>query len=132
MFDEMGSRSVWLAKTSTTQPALGEYGWVWVTLVGVAGWLAWRRFNKWRDQREEQRQHDERWGQRDGETTEAWQARVAQQKADDARREQQWNNERMQREMRNREYRARRAQRGRGGRGDFEAPGGWGGLGPGE
>jgi len=106
------------------EPLLGTYGWVWVLMVGVGLFALYKRYQRKKEKAEAEKLHQHIWGQRPGETVDAWQARLEQQEL-----------ERKEWERRANERRARRSTRNsRGtsynGRGDFDPPGGWGGMGP--
>ena len=51
--------------TTRDQPALGEYGWVWVSVIGVGMWVAYIRLQRQREKREAQRHYERIWGQRE-------------------------------------------------------------------
>ena len=50
------------------EPALGTYGWLWITLAGTAGFVGYKFVRRRMDQTEALRRHEEIWGQRPDET----------------------------------------------------------------
>jgi flagellar biosynthesis/type III secretory pathway M-ring protein FliF/YscJ len=110
------------------EPALGTYGWLWVTLAGIAVFVGYKFVQRRIDQAAERRRHEERWGQRPEETEEQWQLRVQRQKEDDLKQRQEWE----ARERARARQQATRRSRGSvyNSRGDFDPPGGWGAMGP--
>ena len=114
--------------TTRDQPALGEYGWVWVSIVGIGLWVAYIRLQRQREKRESQRHYERIWGQREDETVEEWQARTAQLRKDieQSRIADEQRRARMAAERNRRRYSDRRRSSSR----DFDPPGGWGAMGP--
>jgi len=112
------------AVNEDTEPALGTYGWVWVLAIGVGVFAVYKRYQRKKEKAEAEKLHQHIWGQRPGETVEAWQERLKEQEL-----------ERKEWERKANERRARRSYRSSRGssqnrRGDFDPPGGWGGMGP--
>lgn len=110
------------------EPALGTYGWLWITLAGIAVFIGYKYVQRRIDQAAERRRHEERWGQRPEETEEQWQLRVQRQKEDDLKQRQEWE---ARDRARARQQAARRSRRSAyNSHGDFDPPGGWGAMGP--
>ena len=110
------------------EPALGTYGWLWITLAGTAGFVGYKFVRRWMDQTEALRRHEEIWGQRPDETEEQWKARVQSQKDEELKRNREWE---ARSKTRASEQTARRSRRSAyNSRGDFDPPGGWGAMGP--
>ena len=110
------------------EPALGTYGWLWITLAGIAGFVGYKFVRRRMDQAEALRRHEEIWGQRSDETEEQWKARVQSQKDEELKRKREWE---ARARTRASEQTARRSRRSAyNSRGDFDPPGGWGAMGP--
>jgi len=110
------------------EPALGTYGWLWITLAGIAVFVGYKYVQRRIDQAAERRRHEKKWGQRAEETEELWQLRVQRQKEDDLKQRQKWE---ARDRARARQQAARRSRRSTyNSRGDFDPPGGWGAMGP--
>jgi hypothetical protein len=130
---ENGQRTVILshliADTSSNGPALGQYGWVWISVIGIGLWVAYKRMQHLHHKREARRRHDYLWGHREGESVEEWQSRVVKLRDDleRSRRAEELRKLRMKFDHKQRRYREpHRSHR------DFDPPGGWGAMGPGE
>jgi hypothetical protein len=106
------------------EPALGTYGWVWILLAGVVLFAIYKWYQRKKDKAEAEARRQFIWEQRPGETVEVWQERLEQLQ----NRQKEW--ERKEKERSDR--RASRSSRGTSynHRGDFDPPGGWGGMGP--
>lgn len=110
------------------EPALGTYGWLWITLAGIEGFVGYKFVRRRMNQAEALRQHEEIWGQRLDETEEQWKARVQSQKDEELKRKREWE---ARARTRASEQTARRSRRSAyNSRGDFDPPGGWGAMGP--
>lgn len=110
------------------EPALGTYGWLWITMAGIAGFVGYKFVRRRMDQAEALRRHDEIWGQRPDETEEQWKARVQSQKDEELKRNREWE---ARARLRASQQKARRSNRSAyNSRGDFDPPGGWGAMGP--
>lgn len=106
------------------EPAFGTYGWLWITLAGIAVFTGYKFVRRRIDQAESERRHEKIWGRRQGETEEHWSVRVQRQKDEELKLEHQWD-------ARAREQANRRPRRSTyNSRGDFDPPGGWGAMGP--
>jgi hypothetical protein len=83
-FVDSADAAVKLFADSTTrdQPALGEYGWVWVSIVGIGQWVLHIRLQRQPEKLEAQRDYERLWGQRENETVEEWRARTVQLRQD--------------------------------------------------
>jgi len=83
-FVDSADAGVKLFADSTTrdQPALGEYGWVWVSIVGIGQLVLHIRLQRQPEKLEAQRDYERLWGQRENETVEEWQARTVQLRQD--------------------------------------------------
>ena len=106
------------------EPALGTYGWLWITLAGIAGFVGYKLVRRRMDQAEALRQYD----QRPDESEEQWKSRVQSQKDEELKR----NRVREARSrLRASQQAGRRSERSaHSSRGDFDPPGGWGATGP--
>jgi len=111
------------------EPALGEFGWLWITLIGLAVFTSFKLVQRNREQERARIEHEKTWGQRDGESTEDWKSRVKLQEEEIEK----WKLDREIRVKRSIEQASNRRSRGSAynSRGDFDPPGGWGGMGPG-
>jgi hypothetical protein len=111
------------------EPAFGEFGWLWISLGALAIFIAYKLFQRNREQERARIEHEKQWGQRDGESTEDWQSRVKLQEEEIEN----WRREREIKAQRNREQSLTRRSRRSvyNDRGDFDPPGGWGAMGPG-
>jgi len=113
------------------EPALGEYGWLWILILGVAIFVGYKLVQRRREQEEERLRHERMWGQHEGESTEQWQARIKKQEEDIEK----WKRERQMkasmRQSRNQNQKRRSRSSAYNERGEFDPPGGWGGMGPG-
>lgn len=123
----MFSTSSTFSATSQTEwePAFGEYGWLWISLVILASYIVIIRIRNNRSRERARVSYEAIWGQREGESIKEWKTRVKSMEveiaSDDKRR-------RLRVEEKNKQWAATRGTRGRG---DFEPPGGWGAMGPG-
>jgi hypothetical protein len=106
------------------EPALGTYGWVWLLLIGLGLFVLYKRYQRKKDKAEAEARHQFMWGQRPGETIEVWQERVEQLE----NRQKEWERKERERASRPATRRARVSSYNH--RGDFDPPGGWGGMGP--
>lgn len=111
------------------EPAFGEFGWLWVSLGAITIFIAFRLFQRNREQERVRIAHQKRWGQRDGESTKDWQSRVKLQ-------EEEIENRRREHEIKVQQNREQAVTRGSrrsvyNDRGEFDPPGGWGAMGPG-
>jgi hypothetical protein len=111
------------------EPALGEYGWLWILMVGSAIFIGYKVIQRRRYQEDARQRHEWMWGQREGESTEEWQTRVTKQEED----REKWKREREQKATSRQAQTHKRRSRGSvfNERGEFDPPGGWGGMGPG-
>jgi hypothetical protein len=110
------------------EPAFGTYGWLWITLVGIAGFMGYKLVRRRMDQAEELRRHEKIWGQRPDETEAQWKVRVQSQKDEELKRNQEWEAEARTRASQRIYRRSNRSAYNS--RGDFDPPGGWGAMGP--
>ena len=111
------------------EPALGEYGWLWVLLVVSAAYTTFKLVQRKREQVERRRRFEALWGQREGESVDDWQARLK--KRDEDREK--WKRERERKARQRLSDGQWRSSRGSAynERGEFDPPGGWGAAGPG-
>jgi hypothetical protein len=113
------------------EPVLGEYGWLWILILGVAIFIGYTLVQQRREQEEERLRRERMWGQHEGESTEQWQARVKKQEEDIEK----WKRERQMKALMRQSRNQNQKRRSRGSvyneRGEFDPPGGWGGMGPG-
>jgi membrane protein involved in colicin uptake len=113
-----------VAVNEDTEPALGTYGWVWVLAIGIGVFALYKRHQYKQEQAQAAEHHKYMWEQRPGETVEAWQERLKEQELERKERSRQANERAVRRSYRN----SRGSSHNR--RGDFDPPGGWGGMGP--
>jgi membrane protein involved in colicin uptake len=113
-----------VAVNEDTEPALGTYGWVWVLAIGIGVFALYKRYQYKQEQAQAAEHHKYMWEQRPGETVEAWQERLKEQELERKERSRQANERAVRRSNRS----SRGSSHNR--RGDFDPPGGWGGMGP--
>lgn len=106
------------------EPALGTYGWVWILLVGVALFALYKWYQRKKDKAEAEARYQFIWGQRPDETVEVWQERIEQLQA----KQKELARKNHERAIRRGSRSSRRTSYNH--RGDFDPPGGWGGMGP--
>ena len=109
------------------EPLLGTYGWVWISLTGVALFIGYKVFQRRREEASKRQQHEEKWGQRPEESNEQWQVRVERQLAEDRQRRAEWDARARAGEQAARSRLSRDMARGSR---EFDPPGGWGATGP--